>query len=63
MLKLLQTVCLLFAQLVIKLEPGLPHVELGSAVTKRIKAAVVKCYNDNSQALDYLGSTQIQARE
>jgi hypothetical protein len=46
-----------------KVEPVLPHVELSSAVTKRIKAAVVKRYNDNSQVLDYLGSTQIQVRE
>jgi hypothetical protein len=37
---------------VIKVEPGLPHVELSSTVTKRIKAAVVKRYNDNSKALD-----------
>jgi hypothetical protein len=38
---------------VIKVEPGLPHVELSSAVIKRIKAVVVKRYNDNSKALDF----------
>jgi hypothetical protein len=39
--------------LVTNLEPGLPHVELSSAVLERIKAVVVKRYDDNSKALDF----------
>lgn len=44
-------VCL-FAQLVIKVRPDLPHVELNATWKEKVKAAMVKRYNANLRALD-----------
>jgi nuclear RNA export factor len=41
-----------FSQLVVKVKPDLPHVELNSALKEKIKAALVKRYNAELKALD-----------
>jgi hypothetical protein len=37
---------------VIKVKPGLPHMELSSTLKEKMKAAMVKRYNANLKALD-----------
>jgi hypothetical protein len=39
----------------IKVKPGLPHVEVNSPLKDKIKAAVSKCYEARSRALDLSG--------
>jgi hypothetical protein len=46
-----QFVCL-FAQLLIKVRPDLPHIELNATWKEKVKAAMVKRYNANLRALD-----------
>ena len=48
---MLNCVCL-FAQLMVKVKPDIPHVELNSTVKEKIKAAMVKRYNADLKALD-----------
>lgn len=38
--------------MLIKVRPGLPHVELDYTMKEKIKAAMVKRYNANMKALD-----------
>jgi nuclear RNA export factor len=38
--------------MLIKVRPGLPHVELDYTMKEKIKAAMVKRYNANLKALD-----------
>jgi hypothetical protein len=51
-LKNVKNLVCLYAQLVVKVRPGLPHTELDSILKEKIKTAVVKHYNANVKALD-----------
>jgi hypothetical protein len=42
----------LYAQLLVKVRPGLPHVEIDSNLKEKLKAAMEKRYNRNLKALD-----------
>jgi hypothetical protein len=41
-----------YSQLLIKVRPGLPYVELNSTLKEKIKAAMVKRYDGNLKAVD-----------
>jgi nuclear RNA export factor len=42
----------LYAQLLVKVRPGLPHIEFDSSLKEKLKAAMEKRYNCNLKALD-----------